>query len=95
MTTAAVRALDPGIAARFRGLSHLIGNTPLVATTLSDSNKKYLSTDLMRSEPVKPGYLSPEVQLLGLESLTRVCAICCDGPDCSEHAKAEIRQADA
>ena len=72
-----------------------IGADAIVATTLSDSNKKYLSTDLMRSEPVKPGYLSPDVQILGFESLTRVCALCCDDPHCSEHAKAEIRRAEA
>jgi len=34
MTAAAMSVLDPGIAARFRGLSHLIGNTPLVAIHL-------------------------------------------------------------
>ncbi len=71
-----------------------IGAGAIVATTFSDSNKKYLSTDLMRSEPAKPGYLSPEVQILGFESLKRVCALCCDDPTCSEHAMAEIRRAE-
>ncbi len=72
-----------------------IGADTIVVTTLSDSNKKYLSTDLMRSEPMKPGYLSPEVQILGFGSLKRVCALCCEDPDCSEHAMAEIRRAEA
>ncbi|HVS14768.1 MAG TPA: PLP-dependent cysteine synthase family protein [Thermoanaerobaculia bacterium] len=36
-----------------------------VATILPDSNKKYLSTDLFHEEPVRAGYLTPEVELLG------------------------------
>jgi cysteine synthase len=39
-----------------------------VATIFCDSNKKYLSTDLLRDEPVRPGYLSPEIELLGVET---------------------------
>lgn len=35
-----------------------------VVTVFCDSNKKYLSTDLMREEPVKEEYLSPGVELL-------------------------------
>jgi len=42
-----------------------------VATVFSDDNKKYLSTDLLREEPVKPGYVSPEIELLGYEALPR------------------------
>ena len=53
-----------------------IGDDAAVATIFSDSNKKYLSTDLMRSEPVKPCYLSPEVQILGFRSLKRTCGSC-------------------
>jgi cysteine synthase len=34
MTTSADSALDPIIAARFKGLSHMVGNTPLVAIRL-------------------------------------------------------------
>ena len=45
---------------------------------LPDSNKKYLSTDLLRSEPVKPGYLTPDTELLGYDSVNRVCDICID-----------------
>lgn len=36
-----------------------------VVTVFPDSNKKYLSTDLMQEEPVQNGYLSPDIQLLG------------------------------
>lgn len=35
-----------------------------VVTVFSDSNKKYLSTDLCRDEPVKEGFLSSEIHLL-------------------------------
>lgn len=43
-----------------------------VVTVFSDSNKKYLSTDLMSDEPVKEGYLTPEVELLGYEGIHRL-----------------------
>jgi cysteine synthase A len=42
-----------------------------VVTVFSDSNKKYLSTDLMKEEPVKDGYLSPDVELLDYKSIHR------------------------
>ena len=51
---------------------------------LADSNKKYLSTDLMREEPVRDGYLSPDVRLLGFRALKRVCTACCDLEECAE-----------
>jgi cysteine synthase A len=43
-----------------------------VVTVFSDSNKKYLSTDLMKDEPVKESYISPEVELLGYEGIHRM-----------------------
>lgn len=43
-----------------------------VVTVFSDSNKKYLSTDLMKEEPVKEGYLSPEVELLDYHAIHRI-----------------------
>jgi len=48
----------------------------IVVTVLPDSNKKYLSTDLLREEPVKPGFLSPDVEFKGAEALRRVCITC-------------------
>ena len=50
----------------------------IVVTVLPDSNKKYLSTDLLRSELVKPGYLTPEVEMIGFDSVNRVCDLCVD-----------------
>lgn len=55
-----------------------LGPTAVVVTVLSDSNKKYLSTDLLRSEPAKDGYLSPHVEMLGFDSVNRVCDMCAD-----------------
>lgn len=42
-----------------------------VVTIFCDSNKKYLSTDLMKEEPVKEGYLSPDVELLDYKAIHR------------------------
>lgn len=54
----------------------MIGKDALVVTIFSDDNKKYLSTDLMRTEPVKDGFLSPEVKLVGVDVIKRTCEIC-------------------
>jgi cysteine synthase A len=48
----------------------------VVVTVLPDSNKKYLSTDLLREEPVKPGFMTPDVELVSAEAFRRVCATC-------------------
>jgi cysteine synthase len=53
----------------------------VVTTVFSDDNKKYLSTDLLRDEPTKPGYLAPDVELLGYEAFKRVCFTCFEGED--------------
>jgi cysteine synthase A len=55
-----------------------LGPDAIVVTVLADSNKKYLSTDLLRSEPVKDGYLTPRVEMLGFDSVNRVCEMCAD-----------------
>ncbi len=48
----------------------------VVVTVFPDDNKKYLSTDLMRHEPIHDEYLAPWVELKGLSALPRVCALC-------------------
>ena len=48
-----------------------LGPDATVVTVFCDDNKKYLSTALLREEPVKPGYLSPEIELTGLRSFPR------------------------
>jgi cysteine synthase A len=55
-----------------------LGPNAVVVTVLADSNKKYLSTDLLRTEPVKAGYLTPDVELIGFDSVNRVCDLCTD-----------------
>ena len=41
-----------------------------VVTIFSDSNKKYLSTDYGKEEPVKPGFLSSDVELLSFDLIS-------------------------
>jgi len=53
-----------------------MGREAVVATVFPDSNKKYLSTDLMREEPAREGYLTPQVELLGFTAFNRVCQAC-------------------
>jgi len=53
----------------------------VVTTVFPDDNKKYLSTALLRDEPIRPGYLAPEVKLLGYEAFKRVCFTCFDGEE--------------
>lgn len=48
-----------------------LGADAVVVTVFCDDNKKYLSTDLLRDEPVKDGYLSPFVTLDCYEALPR------------------------
>jgi len=50
-------------------LQQKYGADAVVTTVFPDDNKKYLSTDLMHSEPVKPEYLTPEVSLKRWEAV--------------------------
>ena len=59
-------------------IQQTLGPGAIVVTVLCDSNKKYLSTDLLRTEPVKAGYLTPQVEMLGFDSVNRVCEMCAD-----------------
>jgi cysteine synthase len=58
-----------------------MGRGAVVTTVFPDDNKKYLSTDLLREESVKPAYLAPEIELLGYEAFKRVCFTCFDGEE--------------
>jgi cysteine synthase A len=53
-----------------------LGDNAAVVTTFSDSNKKYLSTDLMRKEPVKAQYLSSDIGLIDYTVYRRTCKAC-------------------
>jgi cysteine synthase A len=75
-------AKDLGLAVGISSGANIIGAIKLqnklgcerfnVVTVFCDSNKKYLSTDLMKEEPVKDGYLSPEVELLDYHAIHRL-----------------------
>ena len=52
-------------------LQQKYGFDAVVATVFADCNKKYLSTDLMKNEPVKENYLSPDVELVDFFPLER------------------------
>lgn len=49
-----------------------IGPDATVVTIFCDDNKKYLTTDLLRAEPVKPDYMAPSIQVLGFDALPRM-----------------------
>jgi cysteine synthase len=79
------RGLAVGISsgANFLGalqVQNVLGPATVVVTVFADSNKKYLSTDLLRPEPVREGYLSPDVEIVGFRAFQRVCALCVDQP---------------
>ena len=61
-----------------------IGEGAVVATVFPDSNKKYLSTDLLRTEPLRNDYLSRDVELITFSAMKRVCNTCCDLFNCDQ-----------
>jgi len=65
-------------------IQNLIGADKIVVTVFSDDNKKYLSTDLLKKEKLKPGFLSKDVELSSFQAFKRVCHTCCDPESCVE-----------
>jgi cysteine synthase A len=61
-----------------------MGPDAVVVTVFADDNKKYLSTDLMKEEPARDGFLSPQVELKGFRAFKRACTVCCDYADCGQ-----------
>ena len=59
-----------------------LGSDASVATVFADCNKKYLSTDLMRKEPLRDDYESPHIELTEFKVFKRVCDTCCDLYEC-------------
>jgi cysteine synthase A len=45
-------------------LQNELGSDAVVVTVMSDSNKKYLSTDLVKEEPVKEFHVSKDIELM-------------------------------
>jgi cysteine synthase A len=69
-----------------------LGWDAVVVTVFPDDNKKYLSTDLLREEPIKDGFLAPHIRLLGVRAFKRVCFTCCDPQECMEAASLDIAE---
>jgi cysteine synthase A len=65
-------------------IQNTMGSDKVVVTVFPDDNKKYLSTDLLKEEPVKDFFLSKDVELQSMRAFKRVCHTCCDPTDCVE-----------
>lgn len=61
-----------------------LGDDAVVVTVFPDDNKKYLSTDLLREEPVKNNYLTPDTEFSEYQVYKRVCFTCCDLYECTQ-----------
>ena len=61
-----------------------IGAESVVVTVFADDNKKYLSTDLLRTEEARPDYIAPQIELKHFSSMKRVCQTCCDAEKCNQ-----------
>lgn len=53
-------------------LKEKMGEEAVVVTLLCDSNKKYLSTDLVKEEPIKPSFISTNVEFTGYHPICRL-----------------------
>jgi cysteine synthase A len=60
------------------------GKDSIIVTIFPDDNKKYLSTDLLKNEPIKEGFISKDVELVRHEAFKRVCHTCCNPKECIE-----------
>ena len=65
-------------------VQNMLGDDSVVVTVFPDDNKKYLSTDLLKKEPIKETFLSPDIELLSFRAFKRVCYTCCDPLECFE-----------
>ncbi len=74
-------------------VQNALGPEAVVVTVFPDDNKKYLSTDLMREEPVKTGFLSPRIELVEFQSFKRAWQTCCNPGECRESAaRTQLRE---
>ena len=55
-------------------VQNYLGDRANVVTVLADSNKKYLSTDLVKTEPIKENYLTPQIKLIDYNPVKRADA---------------------
>ena len=47
----------------------LKNNNAVIVTVFADDNKKYLSTDLMKEQPIKPDHMAQDVELIGFKAI--------------------------
>jgi cysteine synthase A len=92
---ASVLGIGVGISsgANFLGAASVqddLGKDKIVITVFPDDNKKYLSTDLLGEEPIKEGFLSPDIELVSFKAFKRVCHTCCNPDECIESAHPEF-----
>jgi len=73
-------------------IQNKIGKKAVVVTIFPDDNKKYLSTDLLRDEPVKNNFFSPDVELISYRAFKRVCHTCCDPSECVEVRNPDLKE---
>ena len=59
----------------------------IMVTVFPDDNKKYLSTDLMKAEPYREGFLTPDIELLEYRVFKRACITCCAAYPCRKMVK--------
>ena len=52
-------------------LQNELGRDANIVTIFADDNKKYLSTDLMKQEPLKEHFLSKDITLKGIKNVIR------------------------
>jgi cysteine synthase A len=69
-----------------------LGNDSIVVTVFPDDNKKYLSTGLMKTEPVKEDFLSTHIRLKSFRALKRSCIMCCNPAECEAIVDPDIVQ---
>jgi cysteine synthase A len=65
-------------------IQNQLGEDAVVVTIFPDDNKKYLSTDLLREEMPREGYLTPGVEFIDYLAHKRVCHTCCDLYECNQ-----------
>jgi cysteine synthase A len=53
-------------------LKEQLGDDAVVVTLLCDDNKKYLSTDLVKDEPIKDGYISTDLEFIDFLPIARL-----------------------
>jgi cysteine synthase A len=53
-------------------IQNQLGDDAVLVTVMSDSNKKYLSTDLVKEEPIKESYYSQHIELMEYRALKNI-----------------------